>query len=191
MFMLNAFYGAFAPACFVLLGLWVVVVQIRMDDWRGSVFHLKRSYGVALHFALPGVMSLAALIDPSDPDFWRVSFAIVALGGAVVLAMVSGRPAQPDGATAPTALPRLTGSFSLAAYVLAIALYVLVAVLAFAGGTAVLRAEAFLLIALVFLGFNAGWLLLFEESKTAQSAAVGRDAPATPAPGPQPDVQSP
>jgi hypothetical protein len=46
---LNAFYGAFAPACFALLGLWLVVVQLRLADWRGSAFHLKRSYGVALH----------------------------------------------------------------------------------------------------------------------------------------------
>ncbi len=44
--------------------------------------HRRRSYGVALHFALPGVMSLLALVDPQDSAFWRVSFAIVALGGA-------------------------------------------------------------------------------------------------------------
>jgi hypothetical protein len=60
---LNAFYGAFSPACFALLGLWLVVVQIRMREWQGSTAHRRRSYGVALHFVLPGMMSLLALVD--------------------------------------------------------------------------------------------------------------------------------
>jgi len=189
--MLDAFYGAFAPACFVLLGLWLVVVQIRIDDWGGSLFHLKRSYGVALHFALPGVMSLAALIDAHDAAFWRVSFAVVALGGAGVLVLVSGRPDQspPVSATAP--ISRVTRQLSLGAYMLAIVLYLLVAVLACLGGTAVLRAEAFLLIALVFLGFNTAWLLLFDQPQSAQTAAGSQDHAATSVPGPQPEVQSP
>src|SRR5580658_3269711 len=79
-FMLSVFYGAFSPTCFALLGLWLVVVQIRLREWQGSAIHRRRSYGVALHFALPGAMSLLALIDPQDAIFWRVSFAIVALG---------------------------------------------------------------------------------------------------------------
>ena len=29
---LSAFYGAFSPACFALLGLWLVAVQIRLPD---------------------------------------------------------------------------------------------------------------------------------------------------------------
>ena len=90
--MLDVFYGAFSPACFALLGLWLVVVQVRMREWQGSAVHRRRSYGVALHFALPGMMSLLALVDPQDPLFWRVSFAIIALGGAVVLALVRGFP---------------------------------------------------------------------------------------------------
>jgi peptidoglycan/LPS O-acetylase OafA/YrhL len=88
--MLTGFYGAFSPACLALLGLWLVVVQVRMREWQGSAIHRRRSYGVALIFALPGVMSLLALIDPQDPDYWRVSFAIIALGGAVALAAVRG-----------------------------------------------------------------------------------------------------
>ena len=186
--MLDAFYGAFAPACFALLGLWLVVVQIRINDWRGSIFHLKRSYGIALHFALPGVMSLAALIDPHDPAFWRASFAIVALGGAVVLVLVSGRNDQPQAVPAPAAISRVTRPLSLGAYILAIVLYLLVAVLAFAGGTAGLRAEAFLLIALVFVGFNTAWLLMFDQPQSAQSPA---GSSATSVGGPQPEVQLP
>lgn len=83
--MLSGFYGAFSPTCFALLGLWLVVVQIRLREWGDSAPQRRRAYGVALHFALPGMMSLLALIDPADPVFWRVSFAVIALSGAAVL----------------------------------------------------------------------------------------------------------
>ena len=42
-------------------------------------------------------------------------------------------------------------------------MYVLIGVLAFAGGVAALRTEAILLTLLVFLGFNVAWLLLFDD----------------------------
>lgn len=203
--MLDAFYGAFAPACFALLGLWLVVVQLRLAGWRGSAFHLKRSYGVALHFVLPGVMSLAALIDPSNSAYWRVSFATIALSGAVVVAMVGWRPAELQRADQ-AAAAGTAGRLTVATGLLAIAVYVLIGALAFAGGDAMLRIEAFLLIGLVFLGFNGAWLLLLDETVSAQSRAdsqgtevarnqspigtvaqPGEHAPA----GPQPEIQSP
>jgi hypothetical protein len=167
--MLNVFYGAFSPTCFALLGLWLVVVQIRLHEWQGSAIHRRRSYGVALHFALPGVMSLLALIDPQDAAFWRVSFAIVALGGAVVLATVCGLPVRNEPGRAGTGASPMLDHLGLAAYVAAIALYVLIGVLAFAGGLAVLRVEAMLLTALVFLGFNVAWLLLFDDRPQSQA----------------------
>ena len=34
--MLDVFYGAFSPACFGLLGLWLVVVQIRLAPPPGT-----------------------------------------------------------------------------------------------------------------------------------------------------------
>ncbi len=174
--MLNVFYGAFSPACFALLGLWLVIVQIRLREWQASAVHRRRSYGVALHFALPGIMSLLALVDPQDSVFWRISFAIVALGGAVVLATVRGYPARahPAGragaagiSEAEAAAAARSDQLGLAAYVVAIAMYVLIGVLAFAGGLAALRTEAILLTLLVFLGFNVAWLLLFDDRHPA------------------------
>jgi hypothetical protein len=158
--MLDAFYGAFSPACFALLGLWLVVVQIRLREWQDSPPRRRRSYGVALHFALPGMMSLLALVDPADHVFWRVSFAVIALGGAVVLALVGRSPAR--GEPAPAADP-----LGVAAYLAAIVLYLLIGGLAVAGGLAALRAEAVLLTLLVFLGFNVAWLLLFDTGHVA------------------------
>jgi hypothetical protein len=174
--MLDVFYSAFSPACFALLGLWLVVVQIRLREWQGSPVHRRRSYGVALHFALPGVMSLLALVDPQDSAFWRVSFAIVALGGAVVLATVRGFPIRSRAGAAGAAESAAAGSdqLGLAAYVAAIIIYVLIGVLAIRGGLAVLRTEAILLTILMFLGFNVAWLLLFDD----RSPAHGRP-PAT------------
>ena len=82
--MLDVFYGAFSPACFALLGLWLVVVQIRLREWQGSAVHRRRSYGVALHFALlevslwggvapgPGVAARPVLLSqqPLAPISW-------------------------------------------------------------------------------------------------------------------------
>jgi hypothetical protein len=162
--MLTGFYGAFSPACLALLGLWLVVVQVRLREWQGSAVYRRRSYGVALIFALPGIMSLLALIDPQDPDYWRVSFAIIALGGAVALAAVHGFPVRREHTAAGTAGSPVPDQLGLAAYIAGIALFALIGALAFAGGPAILRIEAILLTVVVFLGFNVAWLLLFDET---------------------------
>ena len=96
---------------------------------------------------------------------WRVSFGLVALGGLVVLMIVRG--------PAPTPL-------GLAAYVAAMVVYALIAVVAIAPGflgdlglsVLPLRFEAVLLTVLVFLGVNVAWLLLFDE--TTFPARLGR-----------------
>jgi hypothetical protein len=182
--MLDAFYGAFSPACLALLGLWLVVVQLRLPQWQASEAapaYQRASYGIALHFALPALMSLLALVDSGDSVYWRTSFEIIALGGAVVLVALRGlfgRPGPgrgrgPGRGAGRAADSRLGGGLGLAVYVLAIAAYLVVGALAFIGGPAVLRAEAILLTVLVFLGFNAAWLLLFDSGPDS-----GRAAPA-------------
>src|SRR5215204_7160800 len=88
--MLTDFYVAFATVCFTLLGLWIIVVQTRHAEWRHGAVHRRRAYGVALHFSLPGLMSLLSLVDPASTTLWRISFAIVAAGGALALALVRG-----------------------------------------------------------------------------------------------------
>jgi hypothetical protein len=204
--MLSGFYGAFSPACLALLGLWLVVVQVRLREWQGSAIHRRRAYGVALNFALPGVMSLLALIDPEDPAYWRVSFAIVALGGAAALVAARGFPVRRGRTSAGTAAVPMPDQLGLAAYLAAIVLYVLIGALAFAGGAAVLRVEAVLLTVVLFLGFNVAWLLLFEDPgpprARSPTASNDRAAAAVPlasgdepaperSPGRQPEPPSP
>jgi hypothetical protein len=155
--MLTDFYIAFGTVCFTLLGLWLIVVQTRHAEWRRLAVHRRRAYGVALQFSLPGLMSLLSLIDPASTTLWRVSFAIVAFGGAAILALVRG-PA-----------PSVLGA---AAYGAAIVLYLLIAIIAVAPGLVAniglsvkpLRVEAVLLTVLVFLAVNVAWLLLFDET---------------------------
>ena len=165
--MLDAFYGAFSPACFALLGLWLVVVQIRADEVRASPALNRRAYAVALFFALPGLMSVIALIDTGNPAFWRASFVIIAVIGAAVLYPAHGLP---GGARA-----------RAAADVAALVLYVAIAALALVGGAYPERTEAVLLTVLLFLGFNIAWLFLF--TPLAPAATVARqeqpEAPAT------------
>jgi uncharacterized membrane protein len=156
--MLNAFYGAFSPACFALLGLWLVVVQIRIGDWRDNENSKRMSYVISLNFLLPGLMGVLALVDPLDATFWRASFAVLGIGGAIGSYLVRRVP---------------TGDrLGAAAYWTAIALYVVVAALAAVGGTDLLRAEAVLLTALIFVNFNIGWLLLFAPDPKPQTAGT-------------------
>lgn len=154
--MLTDFYIAFGTVCFTLLGLWLIVVQTRHAEWRGVAAYRRRAYGVALHFSLPGLMSLLSLVNPASMTLWRVSFAVVAASGAIVLLLVGGS---------------LPGTVGRVAYAAAVALYALIAVIAAVPSLVTdvglparaLQAEAVLLTILVFAGVNVAWLLLFEE----------------------------
>ena len=164
---LSAFYSAFSPACFALLGLWLVAVQVRLPIWENDPERRRRSYGVALLFALPGMMSVLALIDTQTSVFWRVSFGIVAVSGVVVMVTVRGFPVQREPGLAGARRLPAADRLGLAAYLAAIVLYVLIGVLAVLGGQAALRTEAVLQTLLVFLGFNVAWLLLLDDRKAA------------------------
>jgi hypothetical protein len=156
--MLKDFYVAFSAICFTLLGLWLIVTQTRHADWRREARLRRRAQGVAMNFSLPGLMSLLALVNPDSVLLWRVSFAIAAIGGTVILTVLRG--VDPS-------------RFGVAAYAVAVILYALIAVLAIAPGVvsgvgltvAAVQVEAVLLILLVFLDVNIAWLLLFEDGK--------------------------
>jgi hypothetical protein len=154
---LDAFYGAFSPACFALLGLWLVVVQIRVNDWQRSSTRQRMSYVIALNFVLPGLMGVLALVDPTTAAFWRVAFIIIAFGGAIGCFLVRGFPTG----------DRMLGA---AAYWIIIALYLAVAILAIIGGADRFRAVAVLVTALVFVDFNIAWLLLFSPADEPRPA---------------------
>jgi hypothetical protein len=167
--MLTDFYVAFATVCFTLLGLWIIVVQTRHGEWRQSAVHRRRAYGVALHFSLPGLMSLLSLVDPAQHRavadlvchrrrWWRPGPG----PGAGSRANRAGRgglwgrggPVSPD-------RPGGGGAWHGRRH----------RVLA-----RPLRVEAVLLTMLVFLGVNVAWLLLFDEAPPLSSLLAVRRA---------------
>jgi hypothetical protein len=170
--MLDEFYAAFSPGCLALLGLWLVAVQMRADEVRASPALRRRTYVVALFFVLPGLMSVIALIDPANPAFWRASFAIIGLAGAAVLFPGHGLP----GGT------RVRN----AADIVALILYLVIAVVAVIGGLDMERTAAVLLTALIFLGFNIAWLFLF----TPLDATAAKESPVAPATPPDQPVSN-
>jgi hypothetical protein len=169
---LGAFYGAFSPLCFTLLGLWLIVVQTRHSEWRHSAIHRSRAYTLSLNFALPGMMGLLSLVDPANSTLWRVSFACVAFAGVLVLLWMAflgpGRGKHPPLAMATTSL--------------ATVLYLVIGLLAVAPHLVKdvgihlrpLECEEILLSTLVFIAVNVAWMLIFDDVEgTEEKAPAG------------------
>jgi hypothetical protein len=137
-------------------------VQTRHAEWRRHPALRNRAYAVTLNFALPGLMSLLSLIDPGSKTEWRVSFAVVAIFGALVI-LALARWGQVQGRSN---LP------AVLLVAVAVVTYTLIAVVAIAPGVVSdlsvsltpLRCEALLLSVLIFLGVNVAWLLMFDET---------------------------
>ena len=155
--MLTEFYIPLSAVCFTLLGLWLVAVQIRQAEWRGSSLRQRQAFAVATHFSLPGLMGLLVLVNPDSGGLWRVSLGLGAGGGIVALIALR----------APAA-----GKLGRAAYIAAIAAYVVIVILAIhphivgqlSFPIAPERIAAVLLTGVVFAGVNVAWLLLFENA---------------------------
>jgi small-conductance mechanosensitive channel len=157
----TAFYAAFAPTCFTLLGLWLIVVQTRHSEWRRSQAQRSRAHILAINFAVPGMMALLALVEPSDKTLWRTAFAVLAVSAAVLLAAVTIREAR----RARRAWLRWIWTLSAAC------LYGAIAVVAVAPGLVgdigiklgPLQVEEILLSILVLIAVNIAWYLMFDE----------------------------
>ena len=151
---MSDFYPAFSATCFVVLTLWLATVAVRLPDWRGQHDLEKRAFSVGLFFSLPGIMTLISLVDPTSPRLWELSYTIVALVGAVVVAVLfnAGRD-----------------RVMTTAYLLAIAIYLAIGVIAIVGLTQPVahvenEVDQVLLCVLLFLGVNVAWWLIFEDS---------------------------
>ena len=114
---MNEFYGAVSAACFALLGLWWVVIELNHGSWLEDPA-LRRTAGrVSLYFLIPGTISLLSMLDDGGV-FWRVVFltgAAVGLGDAILAARAGPTP----GASRAFSLVGF-GTFALVALVAAI-----------------------------------------------------------------------
>ncbi len=160
---LKDFYTAFAPTCFSLLGLWLVIIGFNAGAWlrsadlgpqerRGRQEQRRRqAYAVALFFAAPGTMGLLALINTSSTTLWRVVFSLIALTGFGCVAIFGhvhhGRPHD------------ALDISDHVVYWATLALYLAIAVLAMIPAK-VLDFEGFLLTALVLVGTHVALRLM-------------------------------
>jgi hypothetical protein len=160
---ISTFYATFAPICFTLLGLWLVVVQTRHAEWRRSARHRRRAYSISLSFAFPGLMGLLSLVNPTSQTAWRISFASVALVGlGAVIALSLPARGGDSGAAGRVAAVAAALTALIYAVIVTVAIFPDIARDLGAAVTG-LQVEAFTLSVLVFLGVNVAFSLVFEE----------------------------
>lgn len=162
---MTEFYRALAEVSFTILGLWLLVVELRWKIWGGGTEHPAAIRAVVIQLALPGFMSLFSLADPDGSTLWRVGFTVLAVLGAVALVLLR------DEAT------RGRSALAVAGHWLAVAIHVAVAVVAVladpltTGGVDALQVEAVLLTVLLLLSLNTAVSLL--PAGTAAERASG------------------
>jgi len=96
----TAFYATASALSFTLLGFWWVVVQFRHDEMTLDRGRRRLAFVVSLHFILPGLMSLAALLTGDLPILWRLTFGTAGVAGMIAVVMASRGVSQPTGAIA-------------------------------------------------------------------------------------------
>jgi hypothetical protein len=151
---LTTYYTAFSPSCFSLLGLWVLIVGINADRWLNSGrLGQRQVYAVAQFFALPGTMSLLALINPYSSTVWRVVFALISLTGAGCVALF-GVEHRENG-------HYLSGIGDYVVYWGTLGLYVAIAALAITPAST-LEYEGVLLTLLLLVGIHVALVLMLD-----------------------------
>ena len=89
----GTFYATTSAVSFTLLGFWWVVVQFRHEEMTADPGRRRLAFVVSLHFILPGLMSLGALLTGDAPLVWRLTFGIAGIAGMIA---VVTRRADPD-----------------------------------------------------------------------------------------------
>ena len=91
------FYATTSAVSFTLLGFWWVVVQFRHEEMTQDPGRRRLAFVVSLHFILPGLMSLGALLTGDAPIVWRLTFGLAGIAGmiAVIVGIARGRATPP------------------------------------------------------------------------------------------------
>jgi hypothetical protein len=160
----GTFYATTSAVSFTLLGFWWVVVQFRHDEMTRDPGRRRLAFVVSLHFILPGLMSLGALLTADAPLIWRLTFATAGIAGMLAVVLASRGVAEPTGAI------EMVGRFEW----LALPLYLVLTIVAIspdllkgATGLAPLQVEGTIMTLLVFLGIVFAWALFTEPQPTA------------------------
>jgi hypothetical protein len=149
---LTTYYTAFSPSCFSLLGLWLIIISINADTWLNSGrLRQQQVYAVAKFFAVPGTMSLLALINPDSTIVWRVVFSLIALIGVGCMVLLG-----------PVRHEHSHGLLDISDHVVywgTLALYVAIAALAMTPAS-ILEYEGVLLTVLMLVGIHIALRLM-------------------------------
>jgi hypothetical protein len=165
---MGDFYPAFSSTCFVVLTLWLMIVQQRYSDWGRDQQMMRRAFAVGLYFSLPGFMTLVALVDPTSPLLWEWTYTLVALSGAAVIAVLFKLDHY-----------RLTTAAYPAAFVLYLAIgFIAIVALNQHPAHTENRVDQVLLCVLLFLGVNMAWLLFMSSHKKDDAGSGARGAAA-------------
>ena len=163
------FYATTSAVSFTLLGFWWVVVQFRHDQMTLDRGRRRLAFVVSLHFILPGLMSLGALLTGDAPIVWRLTFGTAGIAGMVAVVVASRGIEDPTGAIASI------GRFEWVAF----PLYAILTLVAFRPEIvqdsiqlAPLQVEGVVMTFLVFLGIMFAWLL-FTEPQCAGDTREG------------------
>ena len=162
----GTFYATTSAVSFTLLGFWWVVVQFRHDEMTQDPGRRRLAFVVSLHFILPGLMSLGALLTGDAPLVWRFTFGLAGVAGMAAVVIASRGIAEPTGAIAAVARYEW----------LALPLYAVITLVAIrpdlvqsAVGLAPLQVEGTIMTLLVFLGILFAWALFTEPQPAATS----------------------
>jgi hypothetical protein len=158
------FYATTSAVSFTLLGFWWVVVQFRHDEMTADPGRRRLAFVVSLHFILPGLMSLGALLTGDAPIVWRLTFGTAGIAGMIAVVIASRGISEPTGALA------AIGRFEWIAF----PLYLVLTIVAFNPdlvrantNLAPLQVEGTIMTLLVFLGIVFAWLLFTEPHPTS------------------------
>jgi hypothetical protein len=166
----GTFYATTSAVSFTLLGFWWVVVQFRHDEMTQDRGRRRLAFVVSLHFILPGLMSLGALLTQNAPLIWRLTFGTAGIAGMVAVLIASRGIKEPTGAIA------AIGRYEW----LALPLYLVLTVVAFRPELVrdtfqlePLQVEGVVMTFLVFLGILFAWALFTEPQQTAGRSREG------------------
>lgn len=162
----GTFYATTSAVSFTLLGFWWVVVQFRHDEMTQDRGRRRLAFVVSLHFILPGLMSLGALLTADAPIVWRLTFGSAGVAGMVAVVIASRGVKDPTGAIA------AIGRFEW----IALPLYAVLTLVAIRPdlirttfGLEPLQVEGVIMTFLVFLGIVFAWALFTEPHPAGRS----------------------
>jgi hypothetical protein len=93
------FYATASALSFTLLGFWWVVVEFKHEEMTVDPARRRLSFVISLHFILPGLMSLAALLTGDLPLVWRITFGTAGVVGMVASVMGARGGSSPGSMT--------------------------------------------------------------------------------------------